>query len=460
MSFINVIYFELTADNQPIDTAHNMMFVKIRVEYEGGPTGIYSGDKIIIDIDNVSNEIFDIVGFGNNTINIYGDGDIGKVGTRTYRNDPDGNYYLEVEFDDGFYNYYGGLMPDNITGWLEASAFITYKKWMQEPTQTIMTAIINGVRNDKIINVEIGGGPGPERLDTPGPVIGKSGRYGAHSGNMWDLPEVEFNDYLNFEIMRWSLQAGYQNLTWRDLRATDGEFYYTTNESLTYSNNNPTGERYQSNNEPYLMPYALQQGYPIDSPFQYNNCVLEDYLIIGPFGNVISSAHDYVKDSLRIIRVMGREENTPWWGKDAFRALADSNFLKYDPSEPIDRYLTDLYFKGYRGLTIDEFFMQMQSEGQFLDKTTSGDILSFYYVNNGDAPGVPDPADTSQIPHFKLMLGDLHFSENQSQTIDLIGFDNSVVFESVPAENLPYGYAGVIIRTKPTKPENTWVLPI
>lgn len=450
MSFIEVIDFQLEVDNQPIDTIHNMMFVKIRVEYQGGPTGIFAGDTISIDIHNSVNEIFDIVGFGNNTISIYGDGDIGKVGTRTYRNDPNGDYCLEVEFDDGYYNYFGGLMPDNITGWLEASVFITYKKWVQEPTQTTMTVIINGIQNDKIINVEIGGGPGPERLDTPGPIIGKSGRYGAYSGNMHDFPEVEFNDYLNFELMRWSLQIGYQNLTWRDLRASGGEFYYTANESLEYSNNNPTGERYQSNNEPYLVPYAIQQGYPIDAPFHYNNCILDDYLVIGPFGQVISSAHDYLKDSLRIIRIMGREENNSWWGNDAFRILADSNFLKYDPSEPIDRYLTDLFFKDYRGLTIDEFFVQMQSEGQFLDKSTADDILSFYNVNNGEAPGVLDPTDTNQIPHFKLLLGDLRFNENQYQSINLIGFDNSVVFDNVLAKNLPYGYL-VYYDTKATE---------
>ena len=252
VSFIDVIYFELTVDDQPIDTVHNMMFVKVRVEYQGGTAGIFSGDKLIIDIHNSANEIFNIVGYGNNSINIYGDGDIGKVGTRTYRNDPSGDYILEVEFDDGYYNYFGGFMPDNITGWLEASVFIIYKKWVQEPTQTAMTVIINGIQNDKNFEVEIGGGPGPESLDTPGPIIGKSGRYGAYSGNMGDYPEVEFNDYLNFDLMRWSLQIGYQNLTWRDLRGSNGESYYTTNESLSYSNDNPAGERYQSR-------YRLQQ---------------------------------------------------------------------------------------------------------------------------------------------------------------------------------------------------------
>jgi len=438
--FVEVTNFELTVDGQPIDTIHNMMMVKILVEYRGGPLGIFAGDKILIELNNSVNEVFDIIGFGHNVIDIHGDGSIGVVGTRTYRNDQNGNYYLEVDFNDGYYNYFGGEMPDNIEGWLETSVYVLYKRWVQEPTIAAMTVVINGITIHKNINVEVGGGPLPDRPDTPGPIIGKSGRYGAYSGNLGDFPEVEFNDYLNFDPMRWNLQAGYQNLTWRDLRATDGESYYTTAESLGYSNANPTGERYQSNNEPYLMPYAKYQGYPIDAPFHNENCELEDYLVIGPFGGKICSSHEYVKNSLRIIRVMGREENTPWWGKDAFRILADSNFLKHAPNEPVDRYLNELIFEGYRGLTINEFLAQMHSEGQFLDKSTVDDILSFVYVNNGEAPGTPDPDDTNKIPHFKLLLGDLHFNSSTMQTVDLIGFDNSVVFDNIPARNLPYAY--------------------
>ncbi|MCL2415845.1 MAG: hypothetical protein FWD01_03430, partial [Defluviitaleaceae bacterium] len=134
MSYVEVTNFQLTVGDHPIDTVHNMMFLKIRVEYQGSPTGIFPGDRIVINIHNSANEILNIVGYGHNTINIYGDGGIGKVGTRTYRNDPSGDYYLEVDFDDGYYNYFGGLMPGNITGWLEASVFVTYKKWVQEPT--------------------------------------------------------------------------------------------------------------------------------------------------------------------------------------------------------------------------------------------------------------------------------------------------------------------------------------
>ncbi|MCL2565755.1 MAG: prealbumin-like fold domain-containing protein [Defluviitaleaceae bacterium] len=438
--FVEVTNFQLTVNGQSIDTIHNMMMVKILVEYKGSPLGIFAGDKIVIELDNSVNEVFGIIGFGRNVINIHGDGDIGVVGTRTYRNDQNGNYYLEVEFDQGYYNYFKGEMPDNIKGWLETSVYVLYKRWVQEPIATLMTIVINGVTIHKNINVEIGGGPLPERLDTPGPIIGKSGRYGAYSGNLGDLPEVEFNDYLNFEPIRWNLQVGYQNLTWRDLRGTGGDSYYTTDDSLEYSNSNPRGERYQSNDESYLMPYAKQLGYPIDAPFHNEDCVLEDYLVMGPFDGKICSSHEYVKDSLRIIRVMGREVNTSWWGKDAFRVLADSNFLKYDPNEPIDRYLNELIFEGYRGLTINEFLEQMHLEGQFLDKYTADDILSFAHVNNGEAPGTPDPDDTNQIPYFKLLLGNMHFNSSTAQTVNLIGFDNSTVFEDIPAKNLPYAY--------------------
>ena len=433
--FVEVMDFSLTVDDQTVDTVHNLQQLKIRLEYKGGLNGISAGDYILLEIDNNANEILNLIGYGHNTIHIFGDGDIGVVGTRTYRNDPSGNFFLEVNFNDGYKNYYGE-MPGNITGWLETSVYILYKKWVQQETSTKIEAIVNGVKVYIIVDAEEGGGPVPDRPDTPGPIIGKSGRYGTHSGNLWDWPEVEENDYQNFEPIRWSLSVGHQNLTWRDLRGSNGESYYTTTSSLNYSNTHPTDERYQSARESYLMPYALQQGYPIDAPFHYENCVLEDYLVIGRFGTVISSAHDYVRDSLRIIRVMGREKNNDWWGKDAFRVIADSNFLK--PGEPIDRYLPHLYFDGHRGLTINEFLQQMQSEGQFLDKTAD-DILTFAYVNNGDAPGSPNPGDTSQIPHFKLLLGDFHFN-NQERTIDIIGYDNSVIFNNVPAKNLPFAY--------------------
>ena len=451
MPNVEVTNFQLMVDEQPIDTVSNLLYIKIRLEYKGGALGIFPNDKISLMIDNNVNEIFKIVGFGNSTISIYGDGEIGKVGTRTYLNEVNGNYYLDVEFDDGYSNYFGGAMPSNITGWLETSVYVSYKKWVQEPTTTDLIAIINGTRVPINVNVEVGGAPSsPERLDTPGNIIGKSGRYGDCSGNMADMPEVEHNDYQNFDLVRWGLQTGYQNLTWRDLRATNGAAYYTTAPALAYSNNNPTDERYQSNNEPYLVPYAQQIGHPINSPYHYKNCQLEDYLVIGSFGSVTSSAHEYVRDSVRIIRIMGRQENNSWWGKDGFRALADSNFLKPAPDEPIDKFLTEIYFEGYRGLTIDEFLAQMHSEGQLLDKATAKDILTFDYVNNGLAPGVPDPLDARQIPHFKLLLGDLHFCENTTHTINLVGFDNSVVFGNAPAKNLPYAY-WVYYDTKATE---------
>ena len=439
MSDVIVTNLQLTVDGQIIDTVSNMLMLKIRIEYKGGIDGIFPGDRILIDIDNTANDIFNLIGIGGSTINIYGDDDIGKVGTKTYINKPDGNYSIEVIFDDGYYNYYSGDMPSDITGWFEASAFVIYKKEVVTKTASSLDVTINDIHVDIPIYAEAGGGPGPERLNTPGPILGKYGRYGDHSGNLYDLPEVEENDYLNFEPIRWSLQVSYQNLTWRDLRATNGDAYYTTPTSLAYSNANPTGSRYQSNTEPYLQPYAAEMGYPINAPYLYKNCILEDYLVVGKFGLEISSAQEYVEDSLRIIRVMGREENNDWWGKDAFRVLADKNFLKYAPDEPVDRFLTTLFFSGYRGLTIDEFLAQMHSEGQLLDKTTAADILSFEYVNNGDAPGTPDPSDTTQIPHFKLLLGDLHFNDD-ARNIDIVAFDNSVVFGNADARNLPYAY--------------------
>ena len=448
--YVEVTSFELTVDNKPIDTVHNMMMLKIRLEYAGGVNGIFAGDKISVEIDNAANAIFNIAGIGGNPISINGDGDIGKVGTRTYRNDENGVFYLDVEFDDGYYNYYNGEMPDNIEGWLETTIFLTYKQWVEELTTTKMEVNINGVLLHKDVIAQPGGGPGPEPIDTPGPIIGKSGRYGDHSGNLGDLPETAENDYANFEPIRWSIQVGYQNLTWRDLRATNGEYYYTTSKSLSFSNANSTGERYNSEEEDYLKLYALKQGFPVNSPFHYLDCALKDYLVVGKIGSIISSAHEYVKKSLRIIRIMGREENNAWWGKDAFRIIVDSNFLKYAPEEPIDRYLSKLYFEGYRGLTVEEFLAQMHSEGQLTDAKTSDDILTFRYVDNGQAPGVADPDDTTQIQSFELRLGDLRFDGNTSRKINIVATDNSVVFENVAASNLPYAYL-VYVDTNATE---------
>jgi len=436
---ITVTLFELTVDGIPIDTVNNMMFVKLHVEYAGGVGGIQSGDIIQIEIDNAANDILNVLGYGNLVANIYGDEPIGKVGTRTYHNDSNGNYYLEVLFDDGYNNYFGGEQPDNITGWLDASVYIQYKKEVPEPgTNRDIEIIINGVKIYKNVDVKPGGGTIPEQLDYAGSVIAKGWRYGAHSGNLGDAPEYPDNDITNFELMRWNLYVGYQNLTWRDLRGNNGTRYFTTANSLDYSNKNPTGERYQSANEPYLEPYAQKFGYPIDSPFHYLNVVVNDYLTIGMHDGVICSSHSYLKESLRIIRVLGREENNNWWGKGAFRVLVDSNFLVPAPNEPIDRYLNTLFFEGYRGLTIDEFLTQMHNEGQLLDKSTADDILIFDYVNNSDAP-FSDPMDDRKIEHFKLQMGDFCFDETNA-TVDLVGADNSTMFFNVPAKNLPYGY--------------------
>ena len=439
-NIVTVTNFELTLNGLPVTTVGVLTFLKVHLDYAGGPNGIHAGDTISVKIDNQANDILKIVGIGNNTVNIYGDEPIGKVGTRTYRNDYDGNFYLDVLFDNGYNDFYGGDQPSNITGWLETSVYVEYKKEVPEPGTTRNIEIyVNGVKIYKTVNVQPGGGTGPEQLDYAGSIIAKSWRYGDHSGNLGDLPEVEDNNYNDFELMRFSINVGYQNLTWRDLRGSNGTSYYTTNASLQYSNNNPTGNRYQSVNEPYLAPYAVQFGHHIDTPFHYKNVVVEDFLAIGKFNNVICSGHEYLKDSLRIIRIVGREVNNTWWGKYAFRVLADSNFLVHAPEEPIDRYLTSLFFKDYRGLTIDEFLQQMHSEGQLLDKHTADDILKFDHVNNSEAPFASDPDDTRQIEHFSLELGDLHFNDATS-TVNLVGTDNNVIFSNVPSQNLPYAY--------------------
>jgi len=436
---VTVTLFELMVDGIPIDTVGNMMFLMLKIEYAGGPGGIHPGDMIQIKIDNAANDILKIVGYGNNVINIYGDDPIGKVGTRTYRNDNDGNYYIEVLFDNGYNEYYGGDQPDNIMGWLESSVYVLYKKEVPEPgTERDIDIVINGVSISKHVHVKAGGGTDPGQLDYPGSILAKSWRYGNHSGNLGDAPEYPDNDISQFDLMRWNLHVGYQNLTWRDLRGSNGHAYFTTPASLQYSNNNPTGARYQSVNEPYLEPYAKQSGYPIDTPYLYYNAEVDDYLAIGMHNSVLCSAHDYLRQSLRIIRVFGREANNSWWGKGAFRVLADSNFLVHAPGEPIDRYLTDLLFKGYRGLTIDEFLMQMHAEGKMLDKSTAAEILVFDYVKNSEAP-FSDPTDDSKIAHFNLQLGDLFFTETGA-SVNLIGADNSIVFSDVPARNLPYAY--------------------
>ena len=439
MAIVNVEKFELTYEGEPVEIVGNLMFLKTHIDYAGGMNGIMPGDTISIKIDNAASEILRIVGMGNNTVDIYGDEPIGKVGTRTFRNEG-GDFYLDVLFDSGYDDFYGGEQPSNIKGWLETSVYVEYKKQIPEPgTREDITIYINGVKVTITVDVKPGGGGEPQILDNPGFIVGKSWRYGNHSGNLGDLPEVPDNDYINFEPLRWNVMMGTQNLTWRDLRATNGDHYFTTQNSLDYSNSTPTAPRYNSENEPYLAPYAIYFGLHIDAPFHYNKVMLEDYLAVGMFNGSYCSAHEYVQNSLRIIRVVGREENNEWWGKDAFRYLVDSNFLVHQPGEPIDRYLTDLFFKDKRGLTISEFLAQMHSEGQLLDKATPDDILKFDYVYNSESPFTDDPDDKTLIPHFTLQLGDLHFDETET-TLDLIGSDNSVIFDNVPAKNLPYGY--------------------
>ena len=439
MANVNVEKFELLYEGQPVEEVGNLMFLKIRIEYAGGINGIMPGDSISVAIDNAASQILKIVGMGNNTVNIHGDEPIGKVGTRTFRNEG-GNFYLDVLFDSGYDDYYGGEQPSDIKGWLETSVYVEYKQSVPEPgTTDEITIYVNGELILIHVDVKPGGGGQPQELDNPGFIVGKTWRYGNHSGNLGDLPEVPDNDYSTFEPLRWNVMMGTQNITWRDLRATNGGKYFTSQDSLDYSNNTPNAPRYKSENEPYLAPYAVYFGLHIDSPFHYNKVTLEDYLAVGMFNGSLCSAHEYVQNSLRIIRVVGREENDAWWGKDAFRYLVDSNFLVHQPGEPIDRFLADLYFKDKRGLTISEFLAQMHSEGQLLDKSTPDDILKFDYVYNHESPFTNDPDDKTLIPHFTLELGDLHFKDTGA-TVDLVGSDNSVMFDNVPARNLPYGY--------------------
>ena len=442
MANIAVVNFTLTVDDIPVDTVSNMLFFKLRIEYEGGPNGIKPGDTIRIEIDNEANTIFRMVGFGNEIVSIFGDDPIGRVGTRQYRNDTNGNYYLDVIFDTGYDVFYGGNQPANLTGWIEASAYTIYRREVVgDDTMQDLEAYINGAHIPFLLKVAPGGsvGPGPN-LDYPGAIISKGWRYGAYSGNLYDLPEVQDNDYTQLEPMRFTINIGDQNLTWRDLRASEGARYYTTPESLAYSNDHPTGNPYQSVNEPYIKTYAdeFNMG-EINNPYLYENATLDDYLSVGMHFSTLTSAHEYVADSIRIIRVMGREAHSPWWGHYAFRSIVDSNFLIPDASEPIDRFLTDSIFPGNRGLTLEEFLAQMHREGQLLDAATVDDIFTMDYVNNSESPFSESSTDDPLIAHFKLKLGNLHFG-NTLATVNLIGTDNSVYLEDMPATNLPYSY--------------------
>ena len=442
MANVAVINYLFTVDGEPISKVGNMMFLKIRIEYAGGVGGIEAGDTIQVEIDNDTNQYFKIVGFGHDVIDIYGDDPIGKVGTRQYRYDAAGNYYIEVVFDDGYKNYYGDPQPDNITGWIEVSAYVEYKGEVTgDDKQGSIESYVNGIHLSTNVIVPPGGGvgPGPE-YDYPGAIVSKSWRYGAYSGNLYDLPEVSDNDYSKFEVMRYYVNVAFQNLTWRDLRASGGEKFYTTEESLAYSTDNPTGDNYQSELEPYIKAYAdeFYMG-EIDNPYLYTNAVIDDYLSVGMHYGTLTSAHEYVKDSIRIIRIVGREDYSSWWGRYAFRSLADSNFLVDEPSEPIDRYLTGAIWNGKRGLTIQEFLDQLHNEGQLLDCPTVDDIFTIDYVRNSESPFAPSSTDDPLIAHFKLQLGNLFFGE-VNQTVDLIGQGNNVALANIPASNLPYGY--------------------
>jgi LPXTG-motif cell wall-anchored protein len=450
---------EVTNLDINVTTVSNGTSFKIRVDYKGGANGIQAGDYISIKIDNSANDFIKIAGFGNNTFDIHGDEPIGNVGTVTYRNDPDGNYYLDLEFDNGYNNYYAGLGDlGNITGWYEAWVRVEYKQEIKTETTKEIDILINGMLTIITVDVKPGGGPGsgtPTPV-TPGSNLAKGVRY----GNLFDTWGNWFpdNHYEDFDTMRWSISLGFQNLTWRDLRASNAlglsGVYYTTRESLAYSNNNPAGNRYQSQNEPYIAAY----GNSINNPYLYKNVVLDDYLLVGNYLNDYCSAHDYVLDSIRIIRILGREQTNSWWGPSAFRPLADTNFLKPTTTEPINRFMPDLDFSGYRGLTVAEFLAQMQSEGQLLGMTVA-DILTVDYVDNSENPiytayGGKDIIGDYILAHFNLKLGDFHFSSAYNKTVDLMGYgpyeNTGVRLTNILATNLPYGYI-VYYDTKATE---------
>jgi pilin isopeptide linkage protein len=418
-----------------------MMYLNIRIEYEGGPAGIFAGDTITVDIDNANNYILSILGFGHNPHEIHGDGDIGKVGEKTFVNLPNGDYQLQVVFDDGYSEYYSGGMPGDITGWIDTSVYVLYDEEIFSATTTTAESRVNGNSEPRSMTALPGGEPLPE-LNAIFLPINKWGFYGTWGGSIIDFPEVPQNDYQSFDTFRWFVTAGYMNLTLRDLRSSEGATYFTTAESLAYSNDNPTGNRYQSSQEPWLMPYAIERGYPIDYPFHHIDSALEDWLVIGEYDvgalSILGSSHDFVKESLRIIRILGRAENVPPATTASYLGLADEETLVYSPGEPVSRAYPGTY-ANHRGMNIDEFLALLQSEGQFIGMTVD-DILTFDHVNNGDVDGAPDPGDTRQIEHFKLRLGNMVFDDQETKTVNMLTQLMESAFEDIPARNLPYAY--------------------
>ena len=418
----------------------------LRVNY-GPAANISAGDTIEIRLSVDASSIIKIVGFGGTDAPIFGTvlgGTTAEVGTRTYSYDGD-TCILSVEFNGA----YTGLSA--ISGWYSAGANLEYKASTSERIANVKVEI-NGSGSFSTVPITVpAGGPGtrPSEPDfSAGNQFGKNWRYGDTDGNGGGQFTLD-GDFTQFAEMRWFVTAGYNNLTNRDMRAnyfateaTKG--YWTTAASLAYSNANPMTPAspfhiYNSTTEPYLA-YRYWGGgiwnvIPVNEPFHYDNVVLDDFLDVGiHYINQFCSTHDYIAESIRIVRIIGREAND----QANFREIADSNFLIPHDGRNINqiyRNFKNTIFDGNRGLTLPEFFAQMKSEGQFAGYSDWTQIITFDMVDNNETP-------PSSIPHFELKLGDLHFSDTYTGTVTGICRDNttSAVIHNVPAKNLPFAY--------------------
>ena len=425
--------------------------LNFRVDYGGTGTTISSGDTIVITMTpSVSGKI-KIYGFSDNAP-IYNDASV-EVGIRTFSYGGDGSCTLTLTFNGA----YAGL--NDVSGWYTASAYMQYVD-VVNPGDVTVKVQINGEASFITRPVPEGGpGVGPGGTDfTPGAGFSKYWRYGTNSGNEAFQAYSADGDYTKFDNMRWYIPMGFSNLTNRDRRASNGTAFWTTPDSIAYSNNNPSPaapwDKYNTANESYLEYWywsgGTQTKYSVNEPFHYNGVVLDDYLDVGNnYGSNLCSPHDYVRDSIRIVRVIGRDQSDA----NYFKNIADSNFLKQTNGvnmEEIFRYSDGVNsqspFPGYRGLTLEEFFAQMKSEGQFSGYSSWEDIITFDLVNNQSNyyvgstlvnGGTGDPS--VQIPHFQLNLGDFHFNNTYLGTVTGQKQDGTV-WATVTAKNLPYAY--------------------
>ena len=416
--------------------------LSLRIDY-GPAATISSGDTIVISLSYAAGDIIQIVGLGGTTAPIYGTvgGNRVEVGTRAYSSSY-GVCTLTVVFNSAYAEL------KDISGWYTAEARMEYVANTEE-TSMPMEIQINGSATVETTTVTIPqGGPGtrPGEPDfNAGNRFGKIWRYGDTDGNGGGQFTLD-GDYTQFAEMRWFVNIGYSNLTNRDMRANyfaagESKGYWTTANSLAYSHDNPTDAGYDSGKESYLDYYYWAGNHwehqPINEPFHYKEVVFNDYLDIGPnYGTILCSPHDYIRDSIKIVRVVGREA-----GDSAqFKEIADSNFLVEHDGRNINqifRHFNQTIFDGRRGLTLPEFFAQMQKEGQFGEYTRWEDLITFDTVANRN--GV-DAAH--QVPHFRLDLGDLYFSDSYTGRVTGVKRNNIVsdIIDDVPAKNLPFAY--------------------